>query len=191
MSALVNRSHECWAQNCRHTRARQVLPCPQPKTKASQPTVCTNPSVILGSSLWKFPLLHPPHPPIPSLLVLKFSICSPNYCLWSRKDGNQPVFSGIRFRPSPYCLLSSIHRWWPFPCRENFHFRAFPTTLCCKGTLATWRLYLYHGHTFVPATILECMALFPHIQSDYYGERIQWTFKNMKQLWTSARRWLM
>lgn len=159
MSTPVNRSHECWAQNGRRTRARQVLPCPQPKTKASQQN--RQRKSLCDSRLISLKIPPFASPPIPSLLVVKFSICSLNYCLWSRKDGNQPVFSGIRFRRSPYCLLSSIHRWWPCPCRERFHFCAFPTTLCCKGTLSTWRLCLNHGHIFVPATIHGCMALFP------------------------------
>lgn len=49
----------------------------------------------------------------------RVSICSLNYCLLSRKEGNWSAFSGVRFRPSRYCSSPSILKvkgkastWW-------------------------------------------------------------------------------
>lgn len=76
------------------------------------------------------------------------SICSLNYCLWSRKDGNQPLFSGVRFRPSPYCPSPSIHT----RCRGIFPFRGFAATLWCKATFSSWLhvFFIYNNSQMHP-----------------------------------------
>lgn len=94
--------------------------------------------------------------PIPSILVAKFSICSLNYCPWSRKDGNQPVLSGVWFRPN----LSTSHP----PSTDGGLAPAGNTStlwICCNSVVRGNIFYMMV--TFFPMIILKFIsgALFP------------------------------
>lgn len=108
-------------------------------------------SLSSSPSLKFFP--HRPPASIPSLTVAKFSICSLNYCPWSHKDGNQPVISGVWFRPNPYCPFVFHPQMVAWLLQGTLPLGGFTAILRCEATFSTWWVFFFLS----PAIIHKCI----------------------------------